>query len=308
MNFYQPMLAKATSKPFSSKDWIFEVKWDGFRALAYVDGKFSLKSRNGIEFKYNFPEITELKTLTHNVVLDGELIILRNGLPDFEAMQKRFRARRQKEIERQVKTQPAAYIIFDILEKDGKKLTNLPLVERKRILKESVKEGQHCIIADSIDTNGEDYFRLIASRGLEGIVAKKKNSHYEEGQRSDCWLKIKNLRTCDCVIFGWKIGDNGFSAMAGLYDKEQLIHVANVEYGVTQEVKRTLIDFFQEITVKKIKEVTYVKPVVVCEVIYQSALSNCTLRFPRFHRIRFDKAPKECSIDQIAGSGKCFNQ
>jgi bifunctional non-homologous end joining protein LigD len=304
MQSYKPMLAKNCPKPFSHKDWLFEVKWDGFRALAYVDGRFYLKSRNGNEFKYNFPEITELKSLTENVVLDGELVILKGGLPDLEAMQKRFQSNRQQEIERQVKTNPAAYIIFDILEKDGTPLIRLPLLERKRILKESVKEGQHCILSDYVDGDGEGYFKLVAARGLEGLVAKKKNSFYEEGKRSDCWLKIKNLRTCDCVIFGWRIGDNGFSAMVGLYDKQELIHVANLEYGFTREVKETLVDFFKEITIWKEDANTYLKPVVVCEVIYQSVLSNRTLRFPRFHRIRFDKAPNECTIDQIAGFWK----
>jgi bifunctional non-homologous end joining protein LigD len=110
------------------------------------------------------------------------------------------------------------------------------------------------------------------------------------------------------VIFGWKIGDDGFSALAGLYDKGNLIHVANVEYGFTATVKRTLIDFFKEITIRKENETTYLKPVVVCEVLYQSVLSNCTLRFPRFHRIRFDKPPNECTLDKIAGIGKCYSQ
>jgi ATP-dependent DNA ligase len=109
-------------------------------------------------------------------VLDGELVILSNGLPDFEAMQKRFQTRRQQEIELQVKAQPAEYIIFDILEKDDIPLTGLPLLERKRILKDSVKEGQHCIIADYVDTYGEEYFKRIAARGLEGLVAKKKTA------------------------------------------------------------------------------------------------------------------------------------
>ena len=104
------MLAQAVSKPLSSNDWIFEVIWDGFRALAYVNDRFSLKSRNDNEFKYNFPEIAELKQLSSKVVVDGELVIMKKGQPDFEAMLRRSRTRNQQEVKRQVREDPAALL------------------------------------------------------------------------------------------------------------------------------------------------------------------------------------------------------
>jgi bifunctional non-homologous end joining protein LigD len=218
-------------------------------------------------------------------------------------MQSRFRLQNPREIERRTRVEPAAYVIFDILEKDGLSLVGLPLVERKEILRRSVKEGRYICIADCIEGRGEDYFRLIAARGLEGIVAKRKSSCYEQGLRSDSWLKIKNWQSCDCIIFGYKKGvteGNFQSVLVGLYDSEgKPVYVGNVEYGFTREIRRVLSEFFKEITIKEDHGVVWVKPVVVCEIIYQSVLKGSTLRFPRFGKIRLDKTPNECKTHQI---------
>jgi ATP-dependent DNA ligase len=147
MTFYKPMLAKIAPKQFSSKDWLFEIKWDGYRAIAYVKDNFSLRSRNGHDLQRNFPELKELKKLAKNVVLDGEIIIMKNGKQDFLAMQKRGGSLSAKEIESKRKTNPAMYVVFDILEKDGKSLLKLALIERKEILKKAVKEGSHVVIS-----------------------------------------------------------------------------------------------------------------------------------------------------------------
>ena len=291
--------------PFSHKDWLFEVKWDGFRAIATVNDHFSLKSRNGIELKYNFPEISELKQLAQNVVVDGELIIMKDRLPDFQEMLLRAKATRQRDIEGKVKSQPATYVIFDILEKDGKPLTELPLIERKRILEESVKVGKHVCLVDSIEKLGEEYYKIVVANGLEGVVAKKKDSTYEQGLRSGSWLKIKPLKSCDCVIFGYTKGEGSRastfgSLVVGLYGKEEkLVHVCNVSSGLTQEMLDVLKDFFQKTKLEEVGEVTLVKPLLVCEVIYQSVTRDFSLRAPRFHRIRIDKKPSECSFSQI---------
>src|SRR3972149_5809623 len=131
---YKPMLAKEATKPFSSKEWIFEIKWDGFRAIAYVNDEISLRSRNNKELVDNFPELRELKELTRNAVLDGEIVIIKNGKADFQALQERGKAVRTSEIQSQTMKLPAQYIVFDILEKDGKSIMNLPLTKRKKIL------------------------------------------------------------------------------------------------------------------------------------------------------------------------------
>ena len=159
MNFYKPMLAKPISKPFSSRDWIFETKWDGFRAITYVkDNFFTVLSRNGNEFKRNFPEIEEITRLAKNVVVDGEIVVMKNGKVDFHSLQERGHLVSGKDIERLQSISPATYIVFDILEKEGKPLVNLPLLERKAILKESIKEGSHIVINDYIEEKGEQLF------------------------------------------------------------------------------------------------------------------------------------------------------
>jgi DNA ligase D-like protein (predicted ligase) len=299
------MLAKGFPQPFSHRDWIFEVKWDGFRAIAEVKDRFSLKSRNGNEFKCNFPEIEELKQLTRNAVLDGELIIMKSGQPDFQAMQLRGKATNKIEVEKGVKENPATYIVFDILERDGKPLLSLPLCERKEILKESVAEGNRVCLADSIDKAGEQYYKIVVANGLEGIMAKRKDSVYEPGVRSESWLKIKPTRSCDCVILGYTKGEGDrestFGSLAvGLHNEEgRLEHICNVSSGLSKSTLNALKVFLSKTVTEQRGKLTFVKPLLVCEVVYQSVTSDRSLRAPRFSRVRFDKKPSECTVEQV---------
>jgi ATP-dependent DNA ligase len=135
MRFYKPMLALATSKPFKGKDWIFEIKWDGFRAIAYVNDYFTLQSRNAKESKFTFPELEELRHLSKNVVLDGEIVTMKNGKVDFNSLQERGHVISTREIERLQQQSPATFIVFDILEKDGRSLVDLVLKESKSCFK-----------------------------------------------------------------------------------------------------------------------------------------------------------------------------
>ena len=319
MNFYKPTLAKPISKPFSSKDWIFETKWDGFRAIAYVRDSFSLQSRNNKELKYAFPELEELKQLAEKVVVDGEIIALKQDKVDFHSLQERGHLISAKDIERLAQQSPATYVVFDILEKDGKQLTNLPLMERKAILKESIKEGSHIIINDYIEEKGEQFYQAVLQHDLEGMVAKRKDSFYEQGLRTGSWLKVKNLKTCDCVIFGYSKGEGArestFGALVvGLNDKQgEPVYVAHVGTGFTDKRLTELYSKFQTIKsdvapfqVRGIETMTWLEPKLVCEVIYQIVTRDCRLRMPRFYRLRIDKEPGECTVDQIMGKGKCF--
>ena len=309
------MLARLASQPFSSKEWIFEIKWDGFRAIAYVNEELSLKSRNGKELKYNFPELEELEQLTRNVVLDGEIIVMKDGKPDFQALLERGQAVSPVEIELQVKRSPAAYVVFDILEKDTKSLVDLPLTERKEILKNSVSEGKHVLLSDFVEEKGEDYYNIALEKGLEGIMAKKKDSFYELGVRSSNWLKIKKLRSCDCVIFGYTKGSGARSKtfgalLLGLYDKENKpVYVGKVGTGFSQSILNTLSEIFQQLKTNNApfnvnipEEVTWLKPALICEVPYQSVTKDGRLRMPRFRSLRTDKLPSECTVDQIEQS------
>jgi bifunctional non-homologous end joining protein LigD len=312
---YKPMLARLAPQPFSGKDWLFEIKWDGFRAIAYVNQALSLRSRNQKELKYNFPELEELAQLAHNVVLDGEIVVVKEGKPDFQALLERGQAASPVEIQVQAKRSPVVYVVFDILEKDGVSLVDLPLTERKRILRDSVKEGKHVLLSDFVEEKGEAYYRVALEKGLEGVMAKKKNSVYEQGARSGSWLKIKKLRSCDCVIFGYTKGSGARSGtfgalLLGLYDGEKPVYVGKVGTGFSQALLQTLSEKFQRLKTGEapfepdiLDEVTWLKPELVCEVGYQTVTRDVRLRMPRFLGLRQDKLPSECTLDQIVQVG-----
>jgi bifunctional non-homologous end joining protein LigD len=309
---YKPMLAKEAEAPFTDANWIFEVKWDGFRSLAYINAELSLRSRNGKELLDNFPELEELKRLAHEVVLDGEIVILKDGKVDFQALLERSKAVTPSEIVMRTKHSPAAYVVFDILEKDGKPLIDLPLMERKKILKTALLEGEHVILGDYVEGKGATYFDAVMQKGLEGVMAKKKNSTYEPGVRSGNWLKIKKLRTCDCVIFGYTMGtgarQNTFGALLlGLFDPNgKPVYVGKVGTGFSQETLAELIMEFKRIETSTapfeaevVERVTWLLPKIVCEVAYLVVTKDMRLRMPRFWGIRKDKDPIECALSQL---------
>lgn len=305
------MLAKTAETSFSSKDWIFEVKWDGIRAISYVDEDLSIKSRNQKELKSYFPEFNELKQLTRKAVLDGEIIIMRNGKVDFQAVLKRIQATNPQEINYLHLKQPALYILFDILEKDGKSVTNKPLLERKQLLVEAVKEGKNVLISDFIENSGELYYEAILEKGLEGIIAKKKDSNYIQGARTNNWYKIKKIRECDCVIFGYTKGTgirkSTFGGLIlGLYQHDNPVFVGKVGTGFSNKKLEELSKEFEHLKVNQktqpfdIQEyVTWIKPSLVCKIRYQTVTSDGKLRMPRFIELRKDKAPLDCKIEQI---------
>ena len=311
-HIYRPMLAKVARAAFSDKDWVFEVKWDGFRVIAYIEESFSLKSRNEKEMKGIFPELQELNKLAKNIVIDGEIVVMREGKPDFQSLLERGKAVSEGEIERIENRLPVVYVVFDILEKDGKSLTKLPLTERKVILKDSLREGSNVILCDFIEEKGEAYYQLVFEKGLEGVVAKKKDSLYEEGLRTGSWLKIKKLKTCDCIIFGYTRGSKSrevsFGALLiGVYDNHgRPVYLGKVGTGFTQEMIRFLVDKFEKIITEVAlfkpeagDVVIWLEPKLVCEVAYQEVTRDLRLRLARFKRLRNDKPPKQCTLDQI---------
>jgi bifunctional non-homologous end joining protein LigD len=317
-HFYKPMLAKVAPDAFTDKDWIFEIKWDGFRAISYVDtAEFSIRSRNQKELKHNFPELEELTRLAKGVVLDGEIVVMHDGKPDFQDLLERGQAVSDAEIKRQQGRSPAIYIVFDILEKNGEMLAKLPLMERKKILQDSLTEGPHVILSDFIEEKGEAYYKLVLEKSLEGVMAKKRDSHYEEGLRTGSWLKIKKIKTCDCVIFGYRKGERAReetfgSLILGLYDNDgKPVYVGNVGTGFTEEMLRLLMDRFDKLKtdaapfrVENMEGVTWLQPKLVCEVGYQVVTRDMRLRMPRFKRLRDDKPPEQCTLDQIVGAKK----
>jgi bifunctional non-homologous end joining protein LigD len=334
------MLAQSATGPFNSDAWLFEIKWDGVRAIAYVDDTLSLKSRNDWELGGQFPELDELLTLAPGTVLDGEIVAMSGGRPDMQALLSRLQKGSGRVPPSGVSV-PVTYIVFDILEKDKKPLTDLPFLERREILKKSVTEGPHVILSVPVEGKGEDYYRAAIAKGLEGVMAKRKDSPYEPGLRSGAWLKIKDEKTCDCVIAGYTRGKGGrratFGALIlGLYenaegnvsgegstgsgttsrssrargpDSRTLHYIGKVGTGFSDRDREALMETFSEFRtgtpqlegIEPNEEVVWLEPVLVCEVAYQEVTKDRKLRIPRFGRIRSDKKPGECTMDQLAG-------
>jgi DNA ligase D-like protein (predicted ligase)/DNA ligase D-like protein (predicted 3'-phosphoesterase) len=319
---YEPMLAEAADSPFSSSDWIFEVKWDGIRAISYVDNNgVSVLSRNGNELIQNFPELRELKELTRNVVLDGEIVLISEGKVDFQALIERSRATSPRYVDNMSKKYPATYVVFDMLEKDGVPLVGLPLAERKKMLGESVKEGKNVVLSLFIEGRGEEYYEGAIKLGMEGIMAKRKDSPYEAGRRSDSWLKIKRLLTCDCAIFGYTEGEGARSStfgalILGLYRDSKAVFVGKVGTGFTEDNSKSLMEVFEPLKTDgrtlegadAAETIIWLRPELVCEVVYQTVTREGRLRMPRFKGLRPDKRANECTFDQLQSRLKEYHK
>jgi DNA ligase D-like protein (predicted 3'-phosphoesterase) len=333
------MLARSATGPFDSDAWLFEIKWDGVRAIAYVNDTLSLKSRNDWELGGQFPELAELLTLAPGTVLDGEIVAMSGGRPDMQALLSRLQ-KGSGRLPLSGAPVPVTYIVFDILEKDKKPLTDLPLSKRREILKTSVKEGPHVILSVPVEGSGEDYYRVAIAKGLEGVMAKRKDSPYEPGQRSGAWLKVKGQKTCDCVIAGYTSGKGSrastFGALIlGLYENSRrstapeeasggktvshpsspdgsfgraLLYIGKVGTGFSDRDRELLMETFSPLMTpvpqlqgtERNETVVWLDPVLVGEVAYQEVTKEGKLRIPRFIRIRSDKKPEECTTDQLA--------
>ncbi len=310
--FYKPMLAQSAEGPFKSKDWIFEVKWDGIRAISYVNDELSIRTRNDKELRYNFPELEELRNLTRSAVLDGEIVVIHEGMTDFQTLIERSKLTSIRDIERMAREFPATYVVFDLLEKDGTPLIDLPLMERKKMLNEVLKDGKHVVLSVFVEEEGKFYYQEAVKKGVEGVMAKKKDSRYTPGVRSEGWLKIKKLLSCDCVIFGYTEGEGkrkmDFGALIlGLYEENKPVYVGKVGTGFSQEKMDQLKKTFQKLIsfertlegVDVAEKVTWLRPELVCEVVYQVVTKDRRLRMPRFRSLRADKEPLECTVEQL---------
>jgi len=206
------MLAHPFEKAFDSEDWVFEIKWDGVRAIVYKENNnITIQSRNGNDITRLYPEIVIAvkKSLreSKSTILDGEIVVLNEkGIPDFHTHQHRMHIQNQHEIMSLSVKNPATYYAFDILNENGKNVENLGYLQRRRILASILKINDTIRISEYIEKKGTRIQASSKELNLEGIVAKHKQSVYREGIRSRDWLKIKNTKTQDCVVIGYSRG------------------------------------------------------------------------------------------------------
>ncbi len=307
---YQPMLAYP-AEPFDSADFIFEIKYDGTRAIAYIpEGKMLNRRDNEIIGRY--PEFASLKDSIRakSAVLDGEVAVFKNGKPDFPSLQVREHASDPLKIGFVSKRFPATYVVFDILELDGKSLVRLPLSERKKILRETLIESGAVVFSEYVEKKGKLFFKKAKELGFEGVMAKRKDSFYEQ-KRSKAWLKIKALRTLDTVVCGYTVGLHGRertfgSLILGAYHDGKLVYVGRVGTGFTTEMlgdilgtlkpEETAICPFAEIPSMDKDVAAWLMPEIVAEVDCLLVTKTLKLRAPSFIRLRNDKKPEECVI------------
>ena len=306
-----PMLTVKEEKPFTSPEWIFEVKWDGTRALCHYDGgKFRLQNRRLYDTTYRYPDV-RIVVKAKRAILDGEVVIMWEGRPSFEMLQKREHLTDADDIARIAKRLPATYVAFDILYLDGEDLTAKPLMERKRILAVTLEETESAVLSDYVERDGETFYGICRERGLEGVIAKRKDSKYQIGKRSRDWKKIKALKTADCVICGVTVGEGNradtFGALIlGLYgDAGELHCVGRVgtgfDRGMVELLHRRLAAIQSSMPFREQPPLAgevkfWCRPELVAEVEYLMFTPDIALRAPSFQRLKQDKDPRECGL------------
>jgi bifunctional non-homologous end joining protein LigD len=292
------MLAKLHDEAFDSEEYLFEIKWDGYRAIAEVKGKDTrLYSRNGLSFGNEYPTVFEaLHHIKHTAILDGEIVALDEyGLPSFQLLQQYG----------QSPDVPLVYYVFDLLLLDGKSTEDLPLRNRKELLEKLLPQSDVIKYCDHITERGKDFFKAMQAKGLEGMIAKPIGSSYTEGSRNGGWLKIKHMLTDEAVIAGYtepRGGRKYFGALIlGTYEKGKLIYIGHTGTGFNQSMlKDTYAQMQPLITHKnpfgeKVKvnaPVTWVKPQLVCNLKYTEVTAAGNRRHPVFMGLRVDKQAK----------------
>ena len=321
---FHPMLATLVDKPFDSKEWLFEIKWDGYRAISYIkNGDVEISSRNNKSFNEKFyPVYDELKTWKINAVIDGEIIVADSkGISDFGALQN-WRSEADGSL---------IYYVFDLLWLDGKSMMEVPLMNRREMLKKILPAGERIIFSDDIQDSGMTFFKSAEKMGLEGILAKKADSLYIPGNRSKDWLKIKTQLRQEVVIGGYTLNEGSSklfsSLLVGVFHKKQFLYTGKVGTGFTMKKQVELMKLFYPLVIKKSPfditpdinkpsrfrpdppkaEAVWLKPELVCEVNYRELTSDGIMRHPSFKGLREDKPPRKVLLEKETGTENVFD-
>lgn len=294
-----PMLLNEVKEPFDDEDYIYELKLDGIRCVAYIEPKsVTMQNKRFKDLTDIYPELTEMcKCVKKRVILDGELVVLTDGKPDFYALQKRSLMGDKFRISLAAKKNPVQFVAYDILYFDGKDLTDKPLMERKEILSKAVTEGHNLSISRYIEKNGIAFFELAKKESLEGIVAKKKDGLYHIGMRTSEWIKIKVMQDEDLLVLGYQPDDDGKvkDLILGYYDeKGELRCRGKVYLGVSKAEQKIITDFAKNNTVKKpwfnkYKNVVWLKPQLVGTAHFMHETESGGMRQPVWRGLREDK-------------------
>lgn len=309
MNFDErsisPMLIEKEQPAFDDENYIYELKLDGVRCLLYLDKNMcELRNKRNLKLNSKFPELSDLhKQVKVRCILDGELYIFKNGAPDFFQVQKRTLTSDPFKIRLHVKEYPASFTAFDILYYKDEFLLQEPLIKRKKLLSKVVKESPRLTISRYIEKQGIALFEITKEKGLEGIVAKRKDSKYYSGKRTKDWIKCKNLLDDDFIVLGYIMKEKGIvSLVLAQYDEQKHLvykgHVtmgASLPYLQSHSRKTDHIPAFLELPSGN-EETIWITPALVGTVKFMEYTEHGGLRQPIFKGFREDKRIEECIV------------
>ena len=302
-----PMLIAENTAPFDHPGYLYEVKWDGERCIAYLDPKgktTELRNKRNMILNPKVPELWQLhRQVKKKCILDGELLVLVDGKPNFYEIQRRSLMGNRFRLELAAKKHPATFVAFDCLWADGQDLMFQPLMERKRVLKQVVKENERIAVSRYFEGKGAALYELAKQQQLEGIVAKRKDSIYIQGKRTKDWVKIKNLQDEDFVVCGYIRKDNHMTSLVlGQYaETGGLVYKGHVTLGVGgapfhKILEQPLAPYppFEVPQGHGNEDAVWIEPTLVCTFSYMDKTANGGMRQPVFKGLREDKAPEEC--------------
>jgi bifunctional non-homologous end joining protein LigD len=310
--FFEPMKAAMTEKLPKGDDWIFEVKWDGVRGLVYIDdGKLTIYTRNENRCEKQYPE---LQVLPHylkakQAIIDGEIVVMdAQGVSKFELIQPRIHTQDANAIAKMGQKNPAHLFAFDLLYLDGKDLRGKPLSERKELLTKIVRPFQLLRVSESFEGSGEELLEAAKQSGLEGLIAKKKSSHYES-RRSPHWLKLKLTNEQEFIIAGYTPGEREFfgSLALGFRENGELLYAGNVGTGFTNKSMADLWKLLEPLktakspfakTEKIPRGTEWLKPELVAQIKFANWTDDRKLRAPVYLGLRKDKDAPEVVSEQ----------
>jgi bifunctional non-homologous end joining protein LigD len=311
----EPMMATLAEGPFSHPDWLFEIKWDGIRAIAYVTSEgVRLMTRRGNDCTAQYPELANIRREldARECIVDGEIVAYDDqGIPNFHILQQRMNLQRSADIQRAQAEIPVGLELFDLLYLDGRDVRKLPLAQRKALLRRIVQPKGFVFYSDHVEGEGKAFYQAAVERDLEGLVAKEKNSPYLAGKRSKHWLKLKATKEMDCVIGGWTEGQGARKAMGsvvlGLYQPGgRLCFVCNAGSGFDQRTIDHTLELLGPTEIPKHpfarkpeppERYHWVEPRYVCQIKYSNFTPEGFVRHPVFLALRPDKAPNDCLLE-----------
>lgn len=294
--FIVPMACQP-GKPFDSEDYYFEIKWDGTRALAFIDdGAYRLMNRREADITHRFPEFAFLSDWPGGTVLDGEMIVLTEGKPDFAKLQARDHLQTEFKIRTSARSMPATFMVFDLLYSEFENIMNRPWSERRQRLEEIIAAHptQRVALSQGVHAQGIQFYEAAIAQNLEGVVGKRMTSPYQPGKRIEDWIKVKKRLSMHCVVIGYLLSEKVENELRSLIlasDVDgKLTYVGKVGSGLSQRQRSHLLERLienerRQPVIDCDEKGRWVDPTIYCIVSYTEVTGGGHLRDPVFEQL-----------------------